>query len=300
MHGDAVPESRARSNESAQNGGDENNALDAPFPVANVDLTVVDAAADVWPVGTSVELGADDDAGIVDLRSATDVDVELEAALAPYRVARLVSDDVEILEARRLHAAVYLESGYVAEEDLAPDGTIGSRKDPWPIASTYFAVVRDGIVAATARQISLVDPGELPALRLDGLREVEVAKVLDLPSNAVVEISGLAARRDAPGTDVTALYSRMWRESLRRGHQVWMMAVDRRLYLNLRRVFAGSALQPIGPVQEHLGSAVVPAVLWCAEMPPEQRRMAASARDRKDLSALLPMLFPPGVGAPLG
>lgn len=264
----------------------------------SVDLTAVDEAVDVWPVGGSVDLTEADPAA-VDLVSVVEAEPALEAALQPYRVARLLTDEAETLQARRLHASVYLDAGYITHEDLAADGTVGSSKDPWPAVSTYFAVVRDGVVAATSRQICLVDPAHLPALRLAGLDEAEVAKVLDLPPAAVVEISALAAGREALATDVTAVYARMWRESLERGHQVWIMAVDRRLYVQLRRVFAGPALRPIGPVQDHLGSAVVPAALWCVEMPREQRRMARSARDPKALPALLPMLFPPGVGAPL-
>jgi hypothetical protein len=44
---------------------------------------------------------------------------------------------------------------------------------------------------------------------------------------------------------------------------------------------------------------VVPAVLWCDELYPEQQRMAQSADDPRSLPALLPRLFSPPVGAAL-
>jgi hypothetical protein len=268
----------------------------------SVDLRAVDETVDVATVPESVDVRAVDEAvdlGTVDLRLAPDAEQDLDAILQPYQTAQLLATGADILQARRLHASVYLASGFVTPEDLAPDGTMGVQKDPWPAVSAYFAVIRGGIVTATARQICVYDPAHLPALRLSELDRAEVAKVLDLAPGAVVEISALAAGRDARGPDVTAVYSRMWRESVERRHQVWVMAVDRRLYAHLRRAFCGRALRPIGPAQHYLGSPVVPAVLWCDELYPEQQRMARSAGDPRSLPALLPRLFPPTVAAAL-
>jgi hypothetical protein len=269
---------------------------------ARADQGAVDETVHVATVQESVDLRAVDEAvdrGTVDLRSAPDAEKDLDATLRPYQTAQLIATGAEILQARRLHASVYLASGFVAPEDLAADGTIGVHKDPWPAVSAYFAVIHDGIVTATARQICVYDAAQLPALRLSELDQAEVAKVLDLAPDAVVEISALAAGAEARGPDVTAVYSRMWRESVERGHQVWVMAVDRRLYAHLRRAYCGRALRPIGPAQHYLGSLVVPAVLWCDELYPEQQRMAQSAGDPRSLPALLPRLFSPPLGAAL-
>jgi hypothetical protein len=237
-------------------------------------------------------------ARVIDLQQAADVDLGLDPVLQPYRTARILTSDVEILEARRLHASVYVANGFIAPEDVGPDGTIGAGKDPWPAVSCYFAVTRGGAVMATARQISIATPEELPALRRSGLDAIEVARILDRAPGAVVEISALAARRgSARSSDVTAVYVRMWQESIERRHRVWVMAVDQRLFVHLRNAFCGRAIRPIGPAQDYLGSIVVPAVVWCDELNPEQHRLARSATAAEPLRSLLPRLFPPPVGA---
>jgi hypothetical protein len=160
-------------------------------------------------------------------------------------------------------------------------------------------VSRDGAVIATARQICIADPEQLPALRRSGLDATEVAGILDLAPGAVVEISALASRRGRARTaDVTSVYVRMWQESIERPHRVWVMAVDQRLFDHLRDAFCGKAIRPIGPAQDYLGSIVVPAVVWCDELSPEQHRLARSATAAQQLRSLLPRLFPPPVGAP--
>jgi hypothetical protein len=229
-------------------------------------------------------------AQIIDLRRA-DPD-HLEAALQPFRTARLLTSPSEITEARRLHASTYVDREFVSAADLAPDGTIGPDKDPWPAMSTYFGVLSGDVVMATARQIELPEPDRLPTMGLTRLSGDELRQVRDLPAQSVVEISALARRPEAPSAHVVAIYSRMWQESLARGHRVWLMAVDLPLFSQLRRFFCGDALRPIGPRQEYLGSVVVPAVVWSHELNPAQRRLAAAAGDRWPLRGLLPWLFP--------
>jgi hypothetical protein len=231
---------------------------------------------------------------VIDLEAAADAEGDAESVLRPYRTGRLLTSEVEILQARRLHAAVFLDRHFIAPQDIADDGTIGPAKDPWPANSTYFAVYRGGVVVATARQISLARPADLAAVRRPGLDPREVARILALPSSEVVEISALAARRGlAQGSDVTAVYVRMWQESLTRGHQVWVMAVDVGVFARLRHLFCGDAIRPIGPHQHYLGSTVVPAVLWCHDVGPEQHRLARAAGDAQPFRKLLPRLFPP-------
>lgn len=230
---------------------------------------------------------------VLDLERAAEVAgaAEADEVLRPFRIARKLTSDDEILQARRLHATVFLAKGFVSAEDLAPDGTLAAATDPWPGASSYFGVSRDGSLTATARQIARTAL-DLPTLGLDGLSASELRRIDAVPPETVVEISALARHRRARSCDVTAVYVRMWQESVLRRHRVWLMAVDLPLFSYLTRFFCGRALRPIGPDQVYLGSAVVPAVLWCDELGPEQRRMSASAHGEHSLRALLPRLFP--------
>lgn len=241
--------------------------------------------------GTSPAAPAD---RVIDLPGTIDLDID--RALRPYQVGQVLSSDRDILLARRLHAAVFVARGFLSAEDLAPDGTVGARKDPWPAQSTYFGVLRGDAVVATARQISAGQTA-LPALSLNGLNSVEIGQLRRLPGDAVVEISALARSRAALSTDVVAVYVRMWQESMQRQHQAWVMAADAPLFRYLRTVLAGRAIRAIGPEQVYLGSRVVPAVIWCDDVGPEHRRLAGSASGARPLHALLPRLFPPAVPA---
>ena len=71
------------------------------------------------------------------------------------------------------------------------------------------------------------------------------------------------------------------------------MAVDVRVFEQLRRLVCGEALLPLGPTQMYMGSEVVPAVIWFDVVAREQLRMARAAGPDMPLHALLPLLFPP-------
>ena len=215
-----------------------------------------------------------------------------DEAIAPYLTASLLTRDDDVLAARQLLAQVYLATGFIDDGDLAGDGTLGLRHDPWVESSSYYAVTRDGAPVATARQISAADVTQLPALQLAQLDAEMVADLVAQPAGAVVEISALARARRGSSADVAAIYVRMWSESLRRGHRAWVMAVDLRVLELLRNMFAGAAIRPLGPPQEYLGSTVVPAVLWCDDLPPQQLRMAQESDGANPLTVLLPRLFP--------
>lgn len=226
----------------------------------------------------------------IDLRSP--VDADLTATLRPFRVARVLTEPSEILQAQQLHASVYLANRFVGAGDLSANGTIGPAMDPWPPASRYFGVSRGNEVVTTARQITLPDARRLPALSLSGLFEKEAGQLTDLDPESVVEISALARARRGRSSDVVAIYSRMWHESLARRHHVWVMAVDLPLFAYLRTYFAGRAIRPIGPTQTYLGSLVMPARIWVDELNSEMRHLARTVADGWPLRPLLPSLFP--------
>ncbi len=241
---------------------------------------------------TSTAALRDDQKLTIDLRAVEPDSPSLDERLTPYRMAQRLTTAADILRARRLHAAVFVNKGFISPEDLAPDGSIGEGKDPWRDTSSYFGVSRDGAVVATARQISLPDHRRLPALTLAGLAKDALAPVLALPPARVVEISALARDPGGRSSDVAAVYVRMWEESLALGHRAWVMAVDVPVFTYLSRFFAGDAIQPLGPEQHYLGSAVLPAVIWFQDVPTAIRRLAQDSRHRRDIRPLLPQLFP--------
>lgn len=254
-------------------------------------------------LGPTIDLRRGSGAGVevrpaIDLRRGVEVRPGPGTELDRYRVARLLTAEPEVLSARRLQAEVFLASGYIRAQDLAADGTIDVRVDPWAADSTCFAVIRRGTAVATARQIGLDDARRLPALRLPGLDPDPARRLRELPPGTAVEISGLARRPDAARSDVVAVYVRMWQESLARGHRAWVMAVDLRVFEMLRDLLCGRAIRRIGPAQDYWGSAVVPAVIWCDELNPEQRRMARLAGAADPFRSLLPDLFEHPAGAP--
>jgi N-acyl amino acid synthase FeeM len=235
---------------------------------------------------------------LIDLRDQLVGELDADVVLRPYRTARLVGSSAEVLAARRLQAEVYLASGFVSAEDVTPAGTLSAGVDSWSDSCTYFAVMRDGAAVATARQIHSPDPDRLPAFGLDGLYPEDLYRIRYLPAGSAVEISALARHRSAKSSDVVAIYSRMWRESLERKHRAWVMAVDVKVFELLRKMICGSAIRPIGPPQDYMGSMVVPAVIWCDELNPEQRRRARLAADSTGFGSLLPRLFPQPTGGP--
>jgi hypothetical protein len=229
---------------------------------------------------------------VIDLREMPAHGLADDLELHPYRTARLLSSDTEILAARRLQADVFVASGFISAADVTADGIAGTGVDPWAGSSEYFAVMRDGAAVATARQITLPDSDRLPALSLGNLADNELHRIHDLPSKAVAEISGLARRRDALSSDVVAVYVSMWQESMRREHQVWVMAVDVRVFDLLQNAMCGKAIRKIGAAQHYMGSSVVPAVIWFDELNPEHLRLADLARGTAAFPTLLPRLFP--------
>lgn len=144
-------------------------------------------------------------------------------------------------EIRRIHASIYLREGYVDETALNPDGHVDERVDPTLRRSTWFAV--DNGRVAVARQVQAkgrLGIASLPVIQnfqcdVSVLRKVaDVEHLGDLPGNAVVEISSLAATNEAPTADgnlgpVIDLYLKMIRHSIEKGHRIWIMGTDQRL-----------------------------------------------------------------------
>lgn len=202
--------------------------------------------------------------------------------------AGAVNNHTDLLRAKKLHAKVYCERGFVEKSDVTAAGILSSKKDPYQGHAIYF-LVRDkktDEVVATARQIWVL-PGQ-------GYQSFPLFKYSQLYKNAwrlvgkhqpehSVEISGLAKRRGASKMAPLLLYRAMWHASLRQGHTLWLLTCDVRLFARLKLLF-GPAILQVGRVNFYLGSNVVPAILRVDAAVSELRH---SLRSSAGLSRLL-------------
>lgn len=174
------------------------------------------------------------------------------------------SKDKYITTARKLHADVYLDRGFIEKNDVI-GGFIGHHLDPYHFHSQYFVLedTNTSEIIATARQIMAK-----PDLGHESFAMVRHSKLYDRVKRQIdahaplecTEISGLAKKRGASKLAPLLLYRAMWHHSLLNNHKIWLLAVDVRLYHRLKLLF-GPALQKAGHVKFYLGSDVVPAVL---------------------------------------
>lgn len=169
-------------------------------------------------------------------------------------------------EAKRLHAKMYLHSGYVSADEIGKNKILRKSIDPYQAHANYF-IVRNHAqphkpVVATARQIHHVHKhghNSFPTIKELELYPEIKKSILALDPAKCVEISGLAKDHDVSSAAAMILYRALWHHSLRRGHHVWLMACDARVFKNLEFLF-GDSLIRIGDNTFYMGSEVVPAM----------------------------------------
>lgn len=203
-------------------------------------------------------------------------------AFVPAEVIPVPQDDFvpEIVEpetveekARRLHAEVYLQEGYVSTEDVTAEGVLAETVDPYVERSEYFWAEAGGR-EVTARQITAGSEGLLsfPTLEKfscdpDVLKQVAgVENLTDIGKGEVVEISGLAASDGVPSDNgnlgpVIDVYVKMLRHSVEEGHKLWVMGTDRRLTRKLTGLLGNDLIHRLGERREFMGSPTDPMVL---------------------------------------
>lgn len=178
-----------------------------------------------------------------------------------------VEDTEDRLEARRLHASVYLRIGFIDSWEVAADGTIRHESDPHHIHARYFAIKKkqkDGIaIVATARQI-YTDPERgfhaLPFYEKATLTDEGRRRIEQYDPRHSLEISGLVKKSGISPYATLLLYRLMWQYSYRNADELWVMACDVALYKRLRFLFE-DAIEQVGHETEYKGGNVVPAIL---------------------------------------
>jgi hypothetical protein len=186
-----------------------------------------------------------------------------------FAARRLGEVGIEIEEAQRLHAHVYIQRNFISPEDIDDSGRMHLDADPHQTHSYYFGVYTKSKndkprLVATARQIQY-NPSKgwdsFPILAQAQVYPSWKERILKMDPSKAVEISGLAKHRPITSVAPLMLYKAMWHRSLEDGHKLWLMAVDVKLYDRLKVLF-GDAIKKVGRTTTYQGGDIVPAVFY--------------------------------------
>src|SRR4051794_28931768 len=176
--------------------------------------------------------------------------------LAVLPVGRLLTDGLEILAARRLHAAEHTRVGYVSAVALAPDGTLDPAADPFVPDSRYFGSFDpDGALTATVRVISNRAPMPLPTLELGTFPRELRRRLENAPDGRVGEVASLAKTRAGGLEYARSAFLQMYLDATSRGEEIWILNVDAPVLRTLQQidydifqVVGGPNSAPVRPV----------------------------------------------------
>lgn len=178
--------------------------------------------------------------------------------------------------AQILHTEVYLDRGFIKPEEVDLTGVY---LDEYIDRSVYY-LSRNGRKVAAARQIEADKKGGIMSLPTAKNFEIdpdvladaaEVSNLADLKPHEAIEISGLASRKytdengkvhQGVGLDaVISLYSTMIRDSLEKGHKLWLMNTDAPLMRNLSMLIGEPQMHKLGKEQPYMGPPTIPAAI---------------------------------------
>lgn len=184
-----------------------------------------------------------------------------------FKVMEVEGEDY-LVAAKKLHAKVYLDRGFVREQDVI-NGILSPSADPHQAHSKYFVVIdaKESRMVATARQIELrQDKGHnsFAMMKRANLYKRGLKLIRKHDPAKSIEISGLAKERGVSKIAPLLLYRAMWHRSLREKHTLWLMASDVRLFIRLKLLF-GKSIIKIGRVTPYYGGDVVPSVMHVQE-----------------------------------
>lgn len=211
----------------------------------------------------------------------------------PGLMVRNVHDELELLCARRLHAACYVEADYVDKVDLSADGTID---DPWVPYSDYLVAVDTEVnqIVGTARLVRGSIQG-FPIAR-HGPLFPEAERIFSrVDPNLCVEASALATARKGLQNALisSALYQRIGEIAVSTRKAYLFGILDRRLLRFMRRslVFPFEPIGPSMPERSHMTSPMavyLPRAYqhWIAEQP-EIMKMFADGKSFSEIDDLV-------------
>lgn len=169
-----------------------------------------------------------------------------------------------LFEAKRLHARIYLDRGFIKPSMVDASGIMSRAADPHQAHSEYFIVAskKTGKVVAVARQIGVREGRghkSFPLMTRTDLYERSRATLANYDPKQCVEISALVKERGASKIAPLLLYRAMWHHSLQERQQLWFLSCDVRLFARLKLLF-GPAIQQVGRRTAFPGGDVVPAI----------------------------------------
>lgn len=188
----------------------------------------------------------------------------VQTGASGYKVSTVHNDDKETLQkAKALHAKTYLRVGFLDEGDIEAD-YISLNSDPHQLHARYFVITdKQGEVVATCRQIYYEETRRTRSFPIFDNVQLwpEYEDILRYASHAqVVEISGLSKVKGTPSFLPLLLYRHMWQYSIKNDHEMWLMALDTRLFDRLKRFF-GSGMVQVADIANYKGGDVVPSIL---------------------------------------
>jgi hypothetical protein len=192
-----------------------------------------------------------------------------------------VEGDDYLVAAKKLHAKIYLERGFVKARDIV-DGMLSPNADPHQVHSKYFVVIdtKTSRLIATSRQIQLREGrghNSFGMVRRANLYKRGRKLIRKHHPAQTIEISGLAKERGVTKIAPLMLYRAMWHHSLRTKHTLWLLACDVRLFVRLKLLF-GTSIQKVGRVTPYYGGDVVPAVLLVQDSITKMKQSLARAK----------------------
>lgn len=187
--------------------------------------------------------------------------------------------------AQALHTRVYLREGFITEADTNEEGLY---LDEYAAHSSYYFVV-NGKKNAVARQINAEKKDgifSLPTFKYfacdpEKVKEVAgVSSLARLKPEEVVEISALSSEKKnrsapndldgAPEQDdklqdnlqaVPFLYAQMLRDSVEKGHKLWITNMEEPLTRAITGMIGSEQLVEVGDSKEYMGPATTPVAL---------------------------------------
>lgn len=179
------------------------------------------------------------------------------------------SGSPRIDECRRLVAQRYYGEGYISKDDIDPGtGFMVDAVDPYYSHSEYFWTLdHENRVEATIRVITYPyhEGGEWrfplqKAFDLTPYSQQYIDAFAALNPESIVEVSGLAERKQANEYASLDMYRRFWQHAKRSGYNLCLISADERLDKKLSTLF-GSAIQQVGDSKMMMGSLTVPSIL---------------------------------------
>lgn len=197
---------------------------------------------------------------------------------------------------QELRTQVYLEHGFITEDELDSDGVY---RDKYEDRSVYF-YSRNGTKDGTIRMIDCDAKkrggiASLPtfedfSIEPELLKEaLGVERLTDIDPKKTVEISALASMfKKDPGEKgeldaIPALYSIMLRHSLEQGHTAWVFSTHPAVQKILKGLIGEEQLHQVGDPMYHMGTKDTPYVVKPQEV---VRKLLGSSDPKYDFHKL--------------